>query len=361
MRVGPAHALDALRCVCAVGPGRRQDVYWALQAALVHGPEDRQIFDQAFHLFFRNPRLLERLRELLMAAEPANATAAAAEEALQRRLAEAFTEPEPDEAVALESLDAPLTSSDRELLRERDFEQMSADELAEAKAAIAALLPALPQRPSRRQRLSSTGPRIDLRSTLRRARRHGGELLSLARVEAAERAVPIVLLCDVSGSMSSYSRLFLHFAHALTCRRHEVHSFVFATRLTHVSRALGERDPDRAVARVCAQVPDWAGGTRIAQCLRDFNQHWARRVLSDRAVVVLLSDGLERERTDLLAWEAARLGRTAQRWVWINPLLRYERFEPRASGIRAMLPHVSELRAAHNLRSLEELAGLLVT
>ncbi len=173
----------------------------------------------------------------------------------------------------------------------------------------------------------------------------GGDFIDLRFIGPKTKPPPIVALLDISGSMSQYSRLFLHFLHALTDARKRVSTFLFGTRLTNVTRALRERDPDDALAACSASVPDWSGGTRIASSLRAFNKQWARRVLTQGAVVLLITDGLERDADDTLAFEIDRLHRSCRRLVWLNPLLRFEGFEARARGIKAMLPHVDEFRA----------------
>lgn len=360
--VGPAQVVVALRCVHEVGLARREDVYWSLRSALAHSPAQGIAFDRLFDVFFADPGSLEVAPacEGGSASAPVGAAPGLDLAAVRQAMVDAEHVDRPTTAARTDAV--RLTGSDRDTLGTRDFAQMSSAELEQAKAAIATLLPALPRRSTRRQVPSPrAGSRVDLRATFRQGRRTGGELPALARVRAASREVPVVLLCDVSGSMAAYSRVFLHFAHALTLRRREVFSFVFSTRLSHVTRALADPVTDVAIERVSGQVPDWRGGTRIADCLREFNQRWAHQVLASQALVVMLSDGLEREGHDRLAHEAARLRRLAQRWIWLNPLLRYEGFEPRARGIRALLPHVDEMRPAHHLQSLEDLARLLVT
>ncbi|MEO0421202.1 MAG: VWA domain-containing protein [Pseudomonadota bacterium] len=355
--VGPAQVLEALRCVHEVGLATREDTYWSLHAALVRDPETRACFDSLFDVFFAVARTPQPLQAREDAPPPGEDAPPLDLEGGRPRLDDGRGA---DRPASMHPRHAPLTVSDRDTLGTRDFAQMTSAELAQAEAAIAQLLPTLPRRPTRRQRPSpNTGSRIDLRATLREGRRYGGELAALARVRNDSRQVPVVLLCDVSGSMAAYSRAFLHFAHALTLQRREVFSFVFSTRLSHVTRALSHPSADLAVARVSGLVPDWDGGTRIADCLGEFNRRWAHRVLAGQALVVLLSDGLEREAHDRLGREAARLQRLAHRWLWLNPLLRYAGFEARANGIRALLPHVDEMRSAHNLRSLEDLARLL--
>lgn len=188
---------------------------------------------------------------------------------------------------------------------------------------------------------------------------NGGQLVKLARRDNRYRQPPLVLICDVSGSMSRYTRSFLHFAHALRSRQHRVHCFAFATRLTNVSRRLKDKDVDRALEGIGADVADWDGGTRIAACLERFNVEWGRRVLAQNAIVILLSDGLECDPDSDLEFQMQRLRLSCRTLVWLNPMLRYDGFEPRASGIRRMLPHVDRFLPAHNAESLRALAQSL--
>jgi uncharacterized protein with von Willebrand factor type A (vWA) domain len=236
---------------------------------------------------------------------------------------------------------------------------MSAAEIAAAKAAIKRLVLSLDQVKTRRLAPHRRGHRIDMRRTLRASMKAGGAVIDLKYLGPRAKTPPIVALLDISGSMSQYTRLFLHFLHAVTDARKRVHTFLFGTRLTNVSRALKARDPDDALAAVAASVADWSGGTRIATSLKAFNKLWARRVLTQGAIVLLITDGLERDGGERLAFEIDRLHRSCRRLIWLNPLLRFSGFEAKAKGIRAMLPHVDELRPIHNLDSMGELVRAL--
>jgi uncharacterized protein with von Willebrand factor type A (vWA) domain len=236
---------------------------------------------------------------------------------------------------------------------------MSAEELAEAKAAIRQLKLPIQEVPTRRFRADPHGGRIDMRASLREALRAGNEVMALKYKRRRTRRPPLVILCDVSGSMSRYSRMLLHFVHALTNDRDRVHVFLFGTRLTNISRQLKHRDPDIAVERASASVTDWSGGTRIGRCLAEFNRDWSRRVLGQGALVILITDGLDRDAVDTLEHEIERLHRSCRRLIWLNPLLRYDQFKPEAAGIRAILPHVDEFRPVHNLKSLADIARAL--
>jgi hypothetical protein len=255
--------------------------------------------------------------------------------------------------------DQRLTVSDREILQKKDFAQMSAAEISAARDAIARLSLPLDQVRTRRLAASRRGALIDMRRTLRASMKAGGALIDLKYLGPREKEPPIVALLDISGSMSQYTRLFLHFLHAITDARKRVTTLLFGTRLTNVTRAIRQRDPDEALIACGANVTDWSGGTRIASSLRAFNKQWSRRVLGQGAVVLLITDGLERDGDDTLAFEIDRLHRSCRRLIWLNPLLRFEGFEPRAKGVVTMLPHVDELRPIHNLESMTELVRAL--
>jgi uncharacterized protein with von Willebrand factor type A (vWA) domain len=236
---------------------------------------------------------------------------------------------------------------------------MSAAEMAEVMQLIAKMeLPQAKLR-TRRTRPDSRGSSLDLRRTLRGGLRTGGEIVDIHRLGRAGKSAPIVALLDISGSMSEYTRLFLHFLHGLTNERKCVSVFLFGTRLTNVTRALRARDPDEALAACSSVVEDWAGGTRIATSLHNFIKLWGRRVLAQGAIVLLITDGLEREADSKLAFEMDRLHRSCRRLIWLNPLLRYDGFEPKAQGIKMMLPHVDEFRPVHSLSSIEGLVAAL--
>jgi uncharacterized protein len=359
--VGPGKVIDAVSAVQAIGITNRSDFYWTLHAVFVNRPDQRLIFDQAFHVFWRNPDLLKKMMGLIL---PELRVEGAKDQgaAMARRLAEALhpdrgedsSESEEDET----ELDAAMTFSDREQLRGMDFEKMSLEELAHAKAAIAKLRLPVQDVPTRRFAPDRHGARADLRATMRAALRAGG-LIDLKRRSPRRRPPPLVVLCDISGSMSRYSRIFLHFMHSVTNDRDRVHTFVFGTRLTNITRYLRHRDVDLALERVAEAVVDWSGGTRIGHCLAEFNRLWARRLLGQGALVLLITDGLDRDAGTGLAHEMDRLHRSCRRLIWLNPLLRYEGFEPRSLGMRAMMPYVDEFRPVHNLESLETLIEVL--
>lgn len=365
--LGTDRALLALQALQVAGVASRLELHDVLQSCLISRVEHRPLFEQAFHVFWRDPDLLqEALRLLLPATSPGRQPHGHG----ARRLMDALLPDERSLGRASEPLEAPSApgeggASDRERLRKLDFESMSAAEYRAAERCVTALEPLLARLTIRREQPHRHGPRLDLRRLLRDSGRYGGDLAELPRRVPRKRTEPLCVIVDISGSMARYSRMFLHFAHAMMNARHasdlRVSAFVFGTRLTDITAQLRARDPDEAVARVTRRVADWSGGTRIGACLREFNQHWVRRLPLASATVLLVTDGLEHAQIELLAEQAQRLSRSCRRILWLNPLLRYAAFEPKARGIRALLPHVERLLPVHNIESLEQLLVVLAT
>ncbi len=360
----------ALNALQVAGLESRSDFHATLMACLLDRVEHRELFDQAFVLFWRDPDLAGRMMAMLLPRVQAKTEQAPLPE--NRRLGEALfphqpNHPNPPPPPEKIEVDATLTWNERELLQKADFDTMTADEWRAAQRLLRQMAPLFEPITTRRtERAGGPGrmARVDGRATLQALARHGGEVWQLHWRRPREQPAPLVVLADISGSMSRYSRMLLHFTHALGHADARVESFVFGTRLTRTTRALRQRDPDIAVARVVHEVQDWSGGTRISACLQQFNQHWARRTLSGRATVLLISDGLEHgtpddPRCQTLRFEMERLHKSCRKLIWLNPLLRFEQFQPRAAGIRAMLPHVDRFLPAHNLQSLQELAAVL--
>lgn len=365
--IGTGRVIDAIRAVEAVGFTERRDFYWTLHACFVSRPEQRDTFNQVFRLYWRDPRYMEHMMSLMMPAIRGVQEERRAE-AAEKRAAEALLDganrdlPEPDSPPGEEQveIDASATMAREERLRTLDFEQMSVAELAEARRMLAQIsLPVQPL-PTRRHSPAALGRAIDARATLRAALRQGGEITHLARRAPGLRWPNLVVLCDISGSMSQYSRMVLHFLHAVANRKGQgwaqVHGFTFGTRLTNITRHLRARDVDVALAAAGREAHDWSGGTRIGASLHAFNRDWSRRVLGQGAVVLLVTDGLDRDDTGQLAREMERLHLSARRLIWLNPLLRWQGFAPKATGIRAMMPHVDAFRAGHSIASLQGLA-----
>ena len=365
LRLGPSSVVDAVSALRVAGIGSRDDLYWTLHCVFVTRREDHAVFDEAFRLFWRSRDLVEKM----IAMFSPTAEARGEEEkpsAGAARVSQALFQDDPrrQEATRPElEIDAAFSMSAREVLKSKDFAQMTAAELAQARREIAKLALPLDELKARRWRSAKSGAKLDPRSILRSSLATGGDLILPRFRERRRLQPPLVVLADISGSMSQYSRIFLHFLHALTDDRKRVHTFLFGTRLTNVTRALRNKDPDEALLDVSSQVPDWEGGTRIGETLARFNKLWGRRVLGQGAVVLLITDGLERARDDAdlvtLGREMDRLQRSCRQLIWLNPLLRFDGFEPRAAGVRVMMPHVDDFRAVHSLDSLADLCAVL--
>ncbi|WP_397542118.1 VWA domain-containing protein [Roseovarius salis] len=366
---GPGRVVDAIRAVEAAGFTSRNDFFYTLRACFTARPEHRAVFAQLFRLYWRDPRYVEHMMAMMLpalrgvqqehAAQPAEKRAAEALLDGVEREAPVPEAGEHDEETQIE-VDASLTMSAEERLRTLDFEQMSTAEIDKAKRMLARLT--LPVKPlaSRRGQASHLGPRVDARRTLRAAMRRGGEMRRIHMARPRPRWPNLVVLCDISGSMSQYSRMVLHFLHAVANHKGagwaRVHAFTFGTQLTNITRHLATRDVDVALAAAGREAQDWEGGTRIGTCLHAFNRDWSRRVTGQGAVVLLITDGLDRDDAASLSHEMERLHLSARRLIWLNPLLRWDEFAPKAQGIKAMLPHVDSFRAGHSIATLEELA-----
>ena len=369
--VGPGRVIDAIRAVEAAGFSEKNDFYWTLEACFCSRPEHRVVFGQVFRLYWRDPRYLEHMMSMMLPSvrgvqEERKAKAG------EKRAAEALLDDqnipmpkeedeEPNEE-ALIDVDASKTISTDEKLRTLDFEQMSTEEMAEAKRILARMT--LPVRPIKSRRtVAGYGDIADWRATMRRAMRQGGEITSFETRKKRERYPNLVVICDISGSMSQYSRAVLHFLHAVSNAKGQgwakVHAFTFGTRLTNITRHLKHRDVDAALAAAGAEAQDWEGGTRIGECIDRFNRDWSRRVLGQGAVVLLITDGLDRDPEGGLGKAMERLHLSSRQLIWLNPLLRWEGFAPKARGIMEMLPHVTSFRAGHNIASLQGLADAI--
>ncbi len=362
--VGPDRVLAALAALQAVGLERREDVHAALSAVMLERYEQQPLFDAAFAAFWRDPKWLELMMAALL--PKIGGLRELEKKPAHQRLSEALAAPPesgknkpPPSNPAEDEIEfqALMSASERERLQGADFESMSAAEFDEAKR-LAERVP-LPVSPvQRRRHEAAPRGRPNLRATLLRQMRQPHTLLPAATRPRRELPALVVLL-DVSGSMDRYARLFLHYAHGLMRRHMRVSVFTFGTRLTNITRCLAQRDPDVALALASEQVKDWKGGTRIATCFEEFNRHWARRVLGGNAALLLVSDGLDRDEQGELTRAAAQLRRLTHEWVWLNPLLRFSQFEPKAAGMRALLPHVDRFLPVHNLESLADLGAAL--
>jgi len=363
--IGSGRILDAIKAINKIGLADKSIFYWALHSVFVHKNEHREIFDQAFKIFWKNPRLLEKMMQLALP-RLNTGTPGASDADINRRVQEAFNtdnmskenyvHPSTEDEL---KFDAVMTYSESELLQGMDFEQMSSDEINKAKKVIAQMNLSIPQVKSRRFKNSSLRRKIDLRQSLKGANKFCGEYIPLRYKSRKDKNPPIIAICDISGSMSRYSRMLLHFMHVLTTLRNDVHTFLFGTRLTNVTRFLRFKDVDEALAATSSAVEDWSGGTRIGDCLKDFNFNWSRRVLGPGAIVLFITDGLDRGGGIGLSKQIKLIQKSSKRLIWLNPLLRYEEFAPKPTGVKAILPYVDEFRPIHSLESMDQLVNAL--
>jgi len=352
--VNPGRVIDLVLALQHVQIGVKSDFYYSARTLLVHKRDDVALFDAAFEMFWQTPlgewklleiqgRRIRRTAQKPLVAPPA----------LEGQSGKA---PLPEDAEERTVVEVTKTYSAREALRTRDFASLSESEIDEVRRMMDELVWTLGERLTRRQRQGGKH-RLDLRRTLRKSLRHGGEILDWARREPRRKPRPLVVICDISGSMERYTRLLLHFVYGLTQGLGQrVEGFAFGTRLTRLSRHLRDRDIERALSGVSRAVVDWAGGTRIGDSLRSFNYEWGRRVLGGGAVVLIISDGWDRGEPEVLAQEMERLRRSCHRLVWLNPLLGSPEYEPLTRGMQAALPHVDDFLPVHNMASLEGLA-----
>ena len=345
--------LDVAEALGHVDIGRRTDFYHALRTLLVRRAQDLPVFDEAFRLFWRPPRGERTARDLRAMGERRRFAPPEVDVPPDAPAAGAADERE-DPLLRLEQV-AAMTYSAREVSRTKDFATFTDTEIADARALMASLAWAPATRVTRRWRAGS-GQTIDIRRAVRHNLRFGGELVALPRRTRRTRPRPLVLLCDVSGSMERYSRMLLHFVHTLARGFDEVETFLFSTTLTRVTRQLARRGVDDVVPTLPRHVPDWSGGTRIGDALGRFNLDWARRVMGHAPTVLLISDGWDRGEPARLGREMARLQRSCHRLVWLNPLLGSPRYRPLTRGMQAALPWIDDFMPVHNLASLESLA-----
>ena len=350
---GTSNMLDLVRATQDVHIGHKQDFRHAARCLLVHCKQDLPVFDEAFQVFWRRPAAGKSTRDLRSMGEERRYHAPQVVPPLEADSQSGDAEGDGQEDQP--AIDLTRTYSAAEVLREKDFADFTPAEIAQAQAMMADLSWDLGYRRTRRVRLGD-GPSLDLRATLRRNLKYGGELLDLAHKQPRKKRRPLVLICDVSGSMERYTRMLLHFIHTITSEASRPEAFLFATRLTRITRHLHHRSINQAVTEVSRAVPDWAGGTRIGEVIKTFNFRWARRVLRGSPVVLIISDGWDRGEPGLLSREMARLQRSCHRLVWLNPLLGSSNYQPLTRGMQAALPYIDDFMPVHNLNSLTALA-----
>lgn len=353
--VRAGRTIDVVEAIGHVGVERKRDFYHALRCLLVHRPQDLPVFDEAFRVFWRRPPGERTTNDLRALGEKRRSGRPTVETPASEREGEGDGSPKrPSPTIEVDEV-APLSYSTQEALRTKDFAQFTDEELGQARRMMAELRWDMGTRRTRRWR-SGRGPVPDLRRLLQVNRGRGDELVDIPTRRRREKRRPLVLLCDVSGSMERYTRMLLHFLHCVAGRADQTEVFLFATRLTRITRELQRRTVDQIVPRLPGRIPDFAGGTRIGETLSRFNRRWGRRVLGHGAVVLLISDGWDRGEPHVLATEMARLQRTAYRVIWLNPLLGSPDYLPLTRGMQAALPFIDDFLPVHNLVSLETLA-----
>lgn len=357
LEAGPANVLDMVRATEHVHIGRRGEFYQAARSIFVHRRQDLPIFDEAFQVFWRKPNTARSGMDLRSMGE---------QRRFRRPQVSAGRDEPVDDALALEGdpdddsisrVDLTRTYSAREVLRQKDFAQFTGREIDEARRMMAALRWDLGQRRTRRL-VPGHGAGLDVRRSLRRSLQYGGEMFDLVQRGPKSRPRSLSLICDVSGSMERYTRMLLHFIHAVAAGQ-PIEAFLFATRLTRITRQLRYRSIDQAITEVSRAVPDWAGGTRIGDAVKTFNYQWLRRTLRGQSIVMIISDGWDRGDPELLARETSRLQRSCHRLMWLNPLLGSPDYQPLTLGMQAALPYVDDFLPVHNMNSLQALADRL--
>lgn len=363
--VSPDHITAALQAVQAVGISRKDDVRAALKSTLVHNREELELFDQAFQLFWKAPsQIPDMMKWLLQTTNIPNTVDNKGYNRVQDALQEKALPPPPEPGKTSEAevkIEEIVTYSPSEILRKKDFASFTNDEIAAAKRYMETLKWNVPPFASRRMKAALRGHAFDIRKTTQSGLRHGGEFIHLSRKGNRYKMRPLVVLCDISGSMERYARMLLHFMYAVVQNQRQVESFVFGTRLTRITQYLKHKDIDEALDIVSKHVFDWSGGTKIGESIKAFNYEWLRRTLRSSSIVLIISDGWDRGDTDVLHKEMGRLYRSCHRLIWLNPLMGFDGYEPLTLGMQAALPFVHELLPVHNLHSLEQLVDVIAS
>ncbi len=363
--VGPAQMMLALQAVSHVGVTRKEDVKYALKACFVSRKDEQELFEQAFKLFWKAPTKFPKVMQWLLQQTQIPVKASAGgyhriQEALRehkdRQKPKKRSEQTSESEIELEQI---VTYSPTEVLRQKDFAAFTNADIAAAKQYMTRFHWPIPPYASRRFLPASRGTKLDFRTTARKSSRTAGEPIQLANLAKKLKPRPVVLICDISGSMERYAQMLLYFMHLLTADKRNVESFVFGTRMTRITHLLKHQDVDAALHDVSKEVLDWAGGTKIGEAIKTFNYTWLRRVMKSNSVVLVISDGWDRGDSSLLAHEMQRLRRSCHRLIWLNPLMGYNDYEPLTQGMQAALPYVDHLLSVHNLVSLEQLTKVL--
>ena len=370
LEIGTGRVIDAIKAVLIVGFSNKKDFYWVLHACFVSKPEHIVIFDQIFRLFWRDPQYLEKMMSIIFPTvkgvqkeRKGQAGEKRAAESLLNNEFQTSSADGEDKQDSVVEVNSSFTMSETERLKTLDFELMSSQEIEQAKKMLENISFDIKPNRSRRKIPHANGDILDRKATLRLSRKFGGEIPKLSFKKQIKKWPNLVVLCDISGSMSQYSRMFLHFLHAISNKQGKgwakVHAFTFGTQLTNITRHLKSNDVDFALAKAGQETQDWGGGTRISACVHFFNRNWSKRVMGQGSVALLITDGLERDQFSDLGHEINQLRMRSKRLIWLNPLLRWEEFSVKAKGIKAILPHVDSFISSHSIESLENLARII--
>ena len=361
VKIGSQSSIDALNSIKTLNIGNRNEFYWALHSNLINKKEDTEIFDQCFYLFWQNPKILQQMFNLLLP-QIGTQKAPASNKKQLKRISDNFQKKnkniendEKDEII----FDAQMSWSNKSALNSKDFEMMSLDEIHQAEKEIKKILIRTKTQISRRWERKEKSSKIYTKYTIKKSVRNNG-IIQLAFKEKIKKFKPLVILIDISGSMESYSRVMLFLSHILIQEFKNVEIFTFGTKLTRITQFLKNKDVDLSLDKVGKSVNDWASGTKITSSIKDFNLNWSRRILTQNQKLLLITDGLEREDKKNLDFEFERLSLFSQNIIWLNPLLRYKKFEPKVESIKTILKYVDKHVPIHNLNSVHKLIANIV-
>ena len=358
VKIGNQSSIDALKGIKILKIGSRKEFYWSLHTTLINRNEDKEIFDQCFYLFWQNPKIMEQVFNLLI---PQIGTQKSPENPKKqlKRISENLGKKnidleknQKDEII----FDSQMSWSNKSSINSKDFEMMSLSELKEAEEVIKKLLIKSKNQLTRRWKSKDNGIKISYKNTIKKSIQNNG-IIKLGYRSQLKKSKSLVILIDISGSMESYSRIMLFFSHLLMQQQNDIEVFTFGTSLTRITRLLKNKDIDFSLNKIGNFVTDWAAGTKITSSINDFNLNWSRRILTQNQSLILISDGLERDQTKNLDFEINRLSMFAKNIIWLNPLLRYEKFEPKVASIKTILKYVNKIVPIHNINSIDKLVN----
>ena len=356
IKIGNQSSIDALNSIKILKIGNRNEFYWALHSNLIYRNEDTEIFDQCFHLFWQNPKILQQMFNLLLP-QIGTQKAPTTNKKQLKRISDNIQKQNKDVNIEKKEeiiFDSQMSWSNKSALNTKDFEMMSLEEIHQAEKEIKKFLIKSKTQISRRWKKNDQSTKISTKYTIKKSVKNNG-IIHLAFKERIKKFRPVVILIDISGSMESYSRMMLFLSHILIQQYKDIEVFTFGTKLTRITNFLKNKDVDLSLDKVGKFVNDWAAGTKITSSIKDFNFNWSRRLLTQNQTLLLITDGLERDDSQNLDFEINRLSLFANNIIWLNPLLRYKKFEPKVNSIKTILRHVDKHVPIHNLNSIKNL------